>query len=771
VVVGGVLLAVAGATAAWLCLPARFRPPDFLPVCLSEYGDALPVRAWVRQDGEALLALPWKEHNAFASQTNDLFLSDLRAFLERAGRAPVVVYLNAVALPSAKGELCLLPVGASPDRPGEWVLLRQVFSILREKSSSSHKLLLLDVMQPLADASRGLLAEDAAARLHELLDVVLPADSRLSVLTACAAGQVSLPAEELGHSVFVHFLVLGLQGEAEGYGDHARKNGRVSVQELADYVKDQVDQWAMRHRGLRQTTRLRGAMTDFALATVGAHRQPPAAPPPDTEYPPWLLDAWKLHDGWWQDETFRLAPDVFLGLERALLRADRQWRDGIRQNLIQDDLDAQVRRLRRLLEEHPRPPQARPTSAAGALARDAKAAQAVTPKAIDEARQLAGRHVKAQQAAKTDPKDETLDADVTKFVKGFDGQPAALARVLFEAAAEEPLPQAALNFFRLQARKADLPSYAEVDYLARLADLPVKSADDWPGADAQVLLQVVRQAEQAAASDPRAQLWVREGRQKADKLRSDAEQLFFSPNPDRRREAHGPLQDALKAFRDVNSDLKTVSEALRCRDEARVLLPGLASLPAADPAWHNAWEQTRQLQDLLAPTEAPLGPAREEQVRQMLELTQKLRYNPDSLNSLLAPLEPGPFSPLIGRSSTGKLADAMVMTALLDTPRLTAEQRTQLWAARRALADRLETQRRAVPLTPWDAKDAKAAVQAQRQQALQRARRSLEVLRLQGVRELDEVDKALEQAVANPADEGRMQRLGKELRRAWQAAK
>jgi hypothetical protein len=759
--VAAVLAAVAGVTAAWLFFPELFRRPHFLALCLGDYGDKLPVRAWVRQDGEALSDFAWQEHNAFASQKRDLVLGDLREFLGRAGRGPVVIYLNSCALPSPKGELCLVPVDAPLDRPDKWVPLRDVFAMLRA-CPARHKLLLVDVMQPLADPSRGLLADDAADRLQGLLDEVLPQDPDLSVLSACSAGQVSLPAEELGHSVFAHFLCLGLHGQAEGHNPTGRKDGRVSLDELAAYVTDQVDRWAMRHRGRRQTPRRLGAQADFALVIIDSRGQPAEPVAPESEYPPWLRAGWELRDGWWSDETFRGAPDLFLKLESALVRADRQWRGGIPLDLVQHDLDSRVRLLKESLQERPRTPPPAPRSAAAFLARDDKAAKAVTSDVIGEARRLAGRYARLQEMAKPDADEvKSLDADAGALVKPFKDQPAALAKVLFEAAAEAPLSQAALRFLSGQAEKAKLPSYAETDYLARVAKLSVRSAED--GAAVHAALQIVREVEQAVLGDERAQPWVRQARQQADELRRAGEKLLFGSD-EHRAEANGPLQNALRAYRKVNGDLHTVEAAQRRCDEARVLLPGLAWLPDSEHAWHNVWKVARQLQDVLAAPVAPAGAALDEQIQRMAELTP-LQRDQDSLSSLLAPLTAEEIAALIGRRDKGKLADAKMMTALLETPRPTAEQRVQLTAARREMAGFLESRAREVSLPPWDARPAQVE---ERRRALERARCSVEVLSLQGVNELGELNKALREAEATPSDDARRRGLADELRRAWE---
>src|SRR5262249_45745114 len=75
-----------------------------------------------------------------------------------------------------------------------------------------HKLLVLDIAWPLADARLGLLADDASARLEDELNAV--ADPHRLVLCSCAPGQVALASEDLGRTVFGYYFEEGLRGWA-----------------------------------------------------------------------------------------------------------------------------------------------------------------------------------------------------------------------------------------------------------------------------------------------------------------------------------------------------------------------------------------------------------------------------------------------------------------------------------------------------------------------------------------------------------------------------
>src|SRR5439155_64864 len=139
--------------------------------------------------------------------------------------------------------------------PNTRLSLRDVLKSI-EECPSRHKLLILDLVRPVADARLGILSEDVAAGIEkELTDV--PDDNRL-VLCACSPGQVSLSSEAAGRSIFNYYVEEGLRGWADGYGPRGRRDGRVTVTELAEFVKVRVDRWAQRNRNARQTPVLYG---------------------------------------------------------------------------------------------------------------------------------------------------------------------------------------------------------------------------------------------------------------------------------------------------------------------------------------------------------------------------------------------------------------------------------------------------------------------------------------------------------------------------------
>ena len=153
------------------------------------------------------------------------------------------------------------------------------------------------------------------------------------ILCACSPGQTSLVSEELGQSLFAHYLDQGLRGHAEGYAGGAH-DFRITVAELAEFVKEHVDRCAWKTRGVRQTPVMVSHGDDFTLVrfdesslTGGGENEPAKS------YPAWLAAAWDARDKWRADRA-RLGPGVLRELEAVLLRTERRWRGGIEEKRL-----------------------------------------------------------------------------------------------------------------------------------------------------------------------------------------------------------------------------------------------------------------------------------------------------------------------------------------------------------------------------------------------------------------------------------------------------
>ena len=83
-------------------------------------------------------------------------------------------------------------------------------------------------------------AGNDAGAINAYLEQVSQAKGGVALLTSAESNETAREGRQWGdgHGVFTHFLLRGLQGEADGYG--RPKDGVVSVGELFDYVRDSV---------------------------------------------------------------------------------------------------------------------------------------------------------------------------------------------------------------------------------------------------------------------------------------------------------------------------------------------------------------------------------------------------------------------------------------------------------------------------------------------------------------------------------------------------
>jgi WD40 repeat protein len=144
------------------------------------------------------------------------------------------------------------PAEAKLSDPKQTMLpIPEVYALMGT-SKAAHKLLLVDACRndPSVDHSRG--AGGGGAKLPE---VPLDSDFRPDTsdedapmaLFSCSRGQKAYEDDGLGHSVFYHFVIQGLKGEADG-----NKDGKVTLGELREYVYHHVPKFTGREFHVRQ---------------------------------------------------------------------------------------------------------------------------------------------------------------------------------------------------------------------------------------------------------------------------------------------------------------------------------------------------------------------------------------------------------------------------------------------------------------------------------------------------------------------------------------
>jgi hypothetical protein len=765
-----VILALTGAIAAWLFYPRGLPVTAFVTIPIREYSDyRYPINPFALQDSNLLVARFPKDlaHHAYTSQDRGSLLGELNALRGRSDRA-LVLHLRAHALRQGN-TVYVLPADADPGNADTWLALDRVLESLRQ-CPVRHKLLLLDIMGPLADPRLGILRDDAAAGVAALLEK--ETDPNLLILCACEPGQVSLASEDLQLSVFGYYLDQGLRGHADGHNPRGEIDGRVTVKELAEYVRQHVDRWAWHNRSARQTPVLYGKGADFAL--VGYERD--AIPPPDPlsgpePLPDRLRDQWKVHDQWQAGPLFRRAPRAFAQFEAVLLRFEARWRGGI-------EIERAHLKFKEIFEKiQPRVDKANaawqpalPSPRSFTLARrqDLKAytaAGAATRALLRKLAPDAGVDAKAVEKAKAE------------FQDNFKAAPFAdVAAAAFDAAVADPTPTGnKIDLLQhLLASLKPTTRYLETLYLQRLGELLKKAKErDWQWRVDVVsqLLLTVQEAEKAVGCDPADLPWIKLMFREADSKRREGERLLFAGRPENWSTALALLQEAEKGYAAVTARVMMLDEARQVRDEALAFLPGyvpyLTLLPERDSqdllTWKSGVRAATDLDTALAhpkPDETEAVDARRREGRLHLQ----------TLRLALA----ARATRLLKLGEEGTPADYAELQALLACPRVEVDQRQALWLAARKLALQLHGQTREAdeaqalgrPLPAGFRVPTGADAGADDSRVIRRADLSIGLLRLSDLDRVDQLQKGLDQFAGAPTDANVTDLAGK-LYRAW----
>lgn len=808
VALGFAILLLLGATAAWVFWPTAAPQPYTLPVWVSDTTDRhIPINPWAAQDRKAWLDLALKHNNAFTSQQQNLLVRELgRLESLEDHKQPVIVYLSGYTLTDPDGKVFLLPSDANLEKPETWLGIDAVVKNLRG-CKAKHKLLILDVFDPFTYPAAGILADDTAARLEEDLKKATQEDPDLQVLTSCSPGQVSHASEDLGHSVFAYFLLKGLSGEADGANSDGRKDARVELLELVEYITGNVDRWAWSNRQRRQTPALYGSRTDFALVGVDPGKTVTPAPL-DTTYPQWLTDRWALRDAWWADGSYRAAPGAFRALESALLHAEQQWRGGMDREAIEKDFadllggsglkDQRDRALREQRRFKANRWTERDSLLSEAAARGIDLSERrPSDDTVYELKQLTEVYSRTQQPKPDDKDKAKYDADSTAFLKKYDGKPTDLAWTLFAILRDEINPPASeVRLFAELLRKdpkvydEKLKDYREVRLIQRLAALKPANPGDWPAVAVHNALKAAAAAEVVWAFDAPSLLWVETPLEQAGKEQKKGEDLLFSAEPASWDKAAKSLGDTAKAYEDILARLVIVHGTQVSRDQALVLLPAFVPYLIEGSegrelakTWEDAVKTSIALQYLLTLPEDPSSALSDKlgEMENRRDEWQAVR------KKLEAPLAPARRKGIMDQSKRPAPADWWEMDALLELPWLPAKDRAELGTAWRALGGRLQAEKADGALPSLDPATAQ---RQERDRGLLRARTSITLLRLTyaatplkgkagsvggaddgkeakaRAESLKNLEKALSDAEANPgvASWGTLER---QLRTAW----
>lgn len=284
------------------------RPAAVVCVSVSAFADGTPV-PFASADFAHITADPLRPA-AFAlppDPTRDQLRTALAAVAAHPADQPLVVFLTGAAAVS-DGQVVLSAGVPGADHGRNRVTLAEVLERVRA-APTPHKLVVLDLVAGEADW-----VPFAVKSLENV------PDAHRLVLFARGAGERSYASEVRRGAVFVRYWADGLGGAADANAD-----SRVSVSELAAFVRSRTVQWAELNRDTSQTPWLTGDGADFTLCASSTPVIVEPEPPAD---PSKLLEAWAVQEAWLADGRADRAPAAFAELHHALLRMDRDWQAG-----------------------------------------------------------------------------------------------------------------------------------------------------------------------------------------------------------------------------------------------------------------------------------------------------------------------------------------------------------------------------------------------------------------------------------------------------------
>ncbi len=151
----------------------------------------------------------------------------------------------------------LCPPEADTDDPVATMVSQQSVNDKLLRSHASLRLVFIDACRDLTvrgkkSAARLMEAENMQKALDRVPESVL-------LFNSCSPGQIAHEHRELGHGVFMNFLLQGLQGQADVDSD-----GQVTVGELWDYSSDKTQLYADKQLNALQVPILGGQLTRAA---------------------------------------------------------------------------------------------------------------------------------------------------------------------------------------------------------------------------------------------------------------------------------------------------------------------------------------------------------------------------------------------------------------------------------------------------------------------------------------------------------------------------
>ncbi len=253
-------------------------------------------------------------------------------------RSVLLLYVTALAGRTDQG-VVLYSVDSGPDEPEGYLPLDQLWEFLEKLPREQKKILAIDLARGPIDWRWGQFARpelgvaanrpDATGGMKSALSMI----PNLAILTSGAPGEVSWSSPSLSRSVFAHFLMRAIAGEADGSGSRTRDR-RVTLAEIHNFVLTHTNHWVSQNRDLRGqhpqlliAPKSNDGLLDTVVAEVFGKVSPPsleAAKQFEGARLRQLESLWDARDKWNAREPEQWHP---LGWRRFLehLRRAEQW--------------------------------------------------------------------------------------------------------------------------------------------------------------------------------------------------------------------------------------------------------------------------------------------------------------------------------------------------------------------------------------------------------------------------------------------------------------
>ena len=501
-----VVLGLGGIIAGLFFFMRPAPDPVLLALPVTEYADpSWPANPWAAAEARNYGERFDETSKAFPDQEKARLLRALAQLAEDSkgthkGR-PIVAVLAIQGI-AINGVPYLLPADAKPDDPSTWLKLDDVLQPLRK--ADVPRLLILDVrpvnsphsIQPTSDVNDEL---DAALTKMEAAN-----DLPFFVLNAATPAAGPAAIRPLKSTAFGLALNQAFGGHADGWNPERTKDDRVSVKELAAYVRETTYYATSAFGHPLQLPKLYGVGKDFLVRHVPSSGPIPLSTLADPEaVPAWLDESAKFHDAWVKGGGSRRLPKVAEQGNLARVQAEGQWLTGYDPAAIAARFAPQEQARRAAMASAP--PVAPPTNT---LARHRQQPEFAAK--VAAAQTLLGPVFdKIRDNAVLKP-DEFMAIQAPAWAKGAELPPEAIceAALKFAVALEdvkfEQIRRIASTVagFRLKTKPAE---WALFEFVAGFAPENVK---DWPKGTLRRVVLLIPTTGEATSTDGRNLPWL-----------------------------------------------------------------------------------------------------------------------------------------------------------------------------------------------------------------------------------------------------------------------